>query len=58
MFQISITIPLLWSSSEHCETFQVDLIIDTGDLVDYGIVFEAGRFADFCQVKHSLCFYP
>ncbi|NLX91266.1 MAG: hypothetical protein GXZ07_06700 [Firmicutes bacterium] len=29
------------------ETFQVDLIIDTGDLVDYGTVFEAGRFADF-----------
>lgn len=29
------------------ETFQVDLIIDTGDLVDYGTVFEAERFADF-----------
>ncbi len=29
------------------ETFDVDLIIDTGDLVDYGTVFEAERFAAF-----------
>ncbi len=29
------------------ETFHVDVIIDTGDLVDYGTVFETQIFADF-----------
>ncbi len=34
------------------ETFQVDLIIDTGDLVDYGTVFEAELFTDFFSNLH------
>ncbi|HHU75700.1 MAG TPA: hypothetical protein GXZ24_02200 [Firmicutes bacterium] len=41
------------------ETFEVDLIIDTGDLVDYGTIFEAERFATFfAQLNIPYLFIP
>lgn len=41
------------------KNFQVDVIIDTGDLVDYGTVFEAQLFTDFfAELKLPYVFIP
>ena len=45
--------------SSIVENFHVDVIIDTGDLVDYGTLFEAELFADFFnELKIPYIFIP